>query len=133
MLHKKGHWALPKGHPEPGESPIHTACRELKEETNLKVVKFLSYKISDLSSGNQNICTDEFEENYSFQKDGKSVKKKVVYYLAEVEGVVKLQEDEIEDYCWVSLEDAVGKVTFPSSKETIMKVQFFFQTRVIVD
>ena len=29
------HWDLPKGGPEPGESPLHAALRETREETSL--------------------------------------------------------------------------------------------------
>ena len=36
IQHIKGrYWGFPKGHAEAGETPIESAVRELKEETNL--------------------------------------------------------------------------------------------------
>ena len=33
----KGHWGMPKGHVEDGETEVETAIREVKEETNLDI------------------------------------------------------------------------------------------------
>lgn len=33
-----GHWALPKGHVEPGETPAEAAVREVQEETGVAAV-----------------------------------------------------------------------------------------------
>ena len=33
IQHQAGHWAFPKGHANPGESPAETARREFAEET----------------------------------------------------------------------------------------------------
>ena len=32
-----GHWAFPKGHVERGETEEQTACREVREETGVKI------------------------------------------------------------------------------------------------
>jgi 8-oxo-dGTP pyrophosphatase MutT (NUDIX family) len=36
-VHGRDVWALPKGTPEPGESNLQAAIREVTEETGLKV------------------------------------------------------------------------------------------------
>ena len=38
ILQNAGHWGLPKGHVEEGETEEQTAIREVKEETNVDVI-----------------------------------------------------------------------------------------------
>jgi len=108
VKHGKGHWAFPKGHPELNETPQETASRELKEETSLTVKQF--------------IPVEPLKEFYVFKHEGVLVEKRVAYYLAEVEGEVEIQEQEIDDFRWVSLEDAAKLATFPESKALPQKV-----------
>lgn len=103
VKHGKGHWAFPKGHLNPNETPQEAAIRELKEETNLEVKQFLPLK--------------PLREFYVFKREGILVEKIVTYYLAEVTGSVKLQEEEITDYRWVFFEEAIELATFPDSKD----------------
>lgn len=108
VKHGKGHWAFPKGHPDQGESPQETASRELKEETALSVTQFLPF--------------DSLEETYFYKKEGKLVEKKVTYFLAEVEGDVKIQLEEIEEARWLSFEKAIQLATFPETKHLARQV-----------
>ena len=98
VKHQKGHWAFPKGHPNPGEIPKETAKRELQEETGLFVVRFLGKK---------------FHEHYSFGTTDKSV----TYFLAEVAGELVLQKEEIADGRWMSFEEAASLATFDACKQ----------------
>ena len=41
VQHQAGHWGFPKGHLEPGETPVQAAGRELAEETGLRRVKLV--------------------------------------------------------------------------------------------
>jgi len=107
VKHRKGHWAFPKGHPESNETSQETASRELKEETHLTVKQLLS--------------SEPLKEFYIFKHKGALVEKRVAYYLAEVEGEVEIQEQEIADFRWVSLEDAAKLATFPESKALAQK------------
>lgn len=97
-----GHWGFPKGHPEPQETPLETAKRELFEETGLIVSQLLS--------------DQELEESYIFKARGDLIYKKVTYYLAEVHGQLLKLQDEIKDLKWVPLSEAVEHVTFDQSK-----------------
>lgn len=103
LLHGKGHWAFPKGHAEPGETPEETAVREMQEETGLKIKHFLK--------------TPQLEEHYFFKADGVLIEKKVIYFVAEVAGRVKIQQAEISDYYWADLEEAESVATFPETKK----------------
>ncbi len=107
VKHQKGHWAFPKGHAEPNETPQETALRELKEETGLSVKGFLH--------------VEPLREFYVFKREGILTEKIVTYFLAEAEGEVRLQKEELEDFCWLSFEEAKKRATFPESKALAQK------------
>jgi bis(5'-nucleosidyl)-tetraphosphatase len=112
VQHRSGHWGFPKGHANPGESAIATACRELEEETGIKV---------DDLPGNV-----PFVEQYSFVKKGRTVQKTVVYFVAFVESAdVTCQEEEIQAYVWLTFEAASEKVTFAQGKQVLGEVQAY--------
>jgi bis(5'-nucleosidyl)-tetraphosphatase len=100
--HKKGHWAFPKGHPEEGESPKQTAQRELAEETGLQVIDFLPL--------------NPIEEFYAFEEGGVEIQKTVTYFFAKVNGKIDLQEIEIVDAAWLTVEEAKERVTFDEAR-----------------
>ena len=103
-----GHWGFPKGHPNSHETPLETAQRELFEETHLKIDQILSEQT--------------FEESYFFKFQGTLIHKTVIYYLAEVGGVLKKMEEEIKDIKWIPLNQAVDCVTFDQAKRICQQV-----------
>jgi len=106
-----GHWSFPKGHPEPGESLLETAQRELFEETHLTISNLLVEK--------------PFEENYFFTKNSTLIKKKVFYFLAEVSGKVQIQKEEIKDVKWVPLSEVTEALTFNEDKVLFKETLLF--------
>jgi bis(5'-nucleosidyl)-tetraphosphatase len=103
VQHEKAkYWGFPKGHAEQGEAPREAATRELLEETQLKIVRFLS--------------EGSLEEHYHYTLRGQLISKTVCLFIAEVEGDPKLQEEEISDGRWFSLQDAVSALTYPTDK-----------------
>jgi len=110
VKHKSGmYWGFPKGHREKDEDSKTTALRELKEETNLKVVRFITDK--------------SFNENYIFYRDNNKIEKEVVYYLVEVKGEEKIQKKEIEEARWVELDKAHKYITYKESKNILDEVK----------
>lgn len=103
IQHHDGHWGFPKGHAENGESPLESACREFEEETGL-----MDYTVW------QNVS---FQETYSFNHRGQTIEKTVVYFPAQVNsGTVTFQEAEIQNYAWVTFDEALKLITYPASQ-----------------
>lgn len=110
IQHQRGrYWGFPKGHAETGETPQEAAFRELKEETNLEIVRYLQ--------------DEPLLEQYHFMADGRRVFKQVLYYIAEVQGQVQLQEKEIQNGIWLPLHEAIEKVTHPEGKAILSQVE----------
>ena len=103
------YWGFPKGHAEAGESPKETALRELKEETNLDLVRFLH--------------DTPLSEQYQFTSERRRIFKRVEYFVAEVTGVVILQELELQNGHWISVPEGIEKVTHPEGKAILIEVE----------
>lgn len=108
LKHKKGHWSFAKGHAEKGESELHTARRELREEAGLKKVKFISKEIL-------------LKEKYVFKnKTGIEVRKSVEYFIAGTDDAkIKIDNDEIADYKWCTLSQSDKLLTYRQSYKTL--------------
>lgn len=117
VQHQSGHWFFPKGHPIEGERPLQTAFRELKEETGLYVSFLLS--------------SHPFLESYTYQRDGKKIAKTVSYYLAEVEGSLILQKEELKAYQWLPCAEVEDKLTYKEAKQLFVSVQGYISQVVL--
>ena len=106
ILHREGnHWGFPKGKADSGEEPVETACRELKEETNLDVKEI--------------IHTPALEEHYQFQHKREQIFKLAQYFPAIVEGVLKCQEEEIRDARWFTFSEALEQLSFKGARHLL--------------
>jgi 8-oxo-dGTP pyrophosphatase MutT (NUDIX family) len=104
-----GHWSFPKGKPEENESPKETATRELQEETALRIVTFFPYP--------------SIKEQYTYTRENVIYDKTVIYFMAEVEGEPKLQEEEVSEGRWASFEEAQKLITFKEAQKICAKAQ----------
>lgn len=99
------HWSFPKGHMEKGESEVETALREIREETNLKVIIVHDVNI-----------TINYSPAYNVSKD-------VKYYLARyIGGEAIPQEEEISAIGWYDIDEALNIITFDQEKEVLRKI-----------
>ena len=109
IQHNAGHWAFPKGHAERGESDIEAARRELSEETGIASATLDESRI--------------FEERYTKTWRGdarKLVRKTVRYYVGEVDNPrVKVQEEEIQNYKWATVDEARKLITYSESRRLL--------------
>lgn len=116
VQHRHGrYWGFPKGHKEAGESGQNAAERELKEETNLDVVRFIS--------------DEPLTEQYRFFLEKKHIFKTVYYYMAEVSGTVVLEHREISGGMWLLLSEALLRLTHPEGKSIMLQVEKFLAQR----
>jgi 8-oxo-dGTP pyrophosphatase MutT (NUDIX family) len=117
VQHQAGHWSFPKGHAEPGESPLQAACREFEEETGI-----IHYQLLDAPS---------FTETYSFVKKQQPIEKTVTYFLATVPSAeVQVQESEVQAYAWLPFPEALTWITFPQSQQLLQQVEQYLQANL---
>lgn len=101
------YWSFPKGHVEQeDENEQTTAIREIREETGLDVALVKGFR--------------EISEYCPFGK----VKKRVVFFLAQAfTDKVEIQEEEIESYIWVDLQQARKICSFDNDLRIIDKAE----------
>ncbi len=102
------YWGFPKGHHSLGETPQETAVRELKEETNLDVIRLFD--------------SPTYMESYSFIRNGDEIHKTVIYFVAEVEGKVIHQADDVVEGKWVPIASLEASLTFDQNKRIAREV-----------
>lgn len=101
---RDGHWGFAKGHVELGETELQTARREVLEETNIKVNILEGFRV---------------EKEY-FPKE--NVHKQVVFFIGNSEDyLVKIQQEEVEDYKLSKYQDIYETLTYDSDKDVLRK------------
>jgi 8-oxo-dGTP pyrophosphatase MutT (NUDIX family) len=109
IQHHAGHWAFPKGHADPGETELQTARRELREETGIDEVLL--------------ITSPTFEEHYTLNRRGQPREKVVRYWIGYVQTQkVTVQEEEVRDHTWATLDEARKLITYSQSKKLLEDV-----------
>ena len=81
----------------------------MKEETNLELVRYLQ--------------AEPLLEQYTFMAEGRRIFKQVHYFIAMVDGTVKLQEKEIQNGMWLPFAEALEKVTHFEGKTILSQVE----------
>jgi 8-oxo-dGTP pyrophosphatase MutT (NUDIX family) len=96
--------ALPKGHVDPGESPIEAATREVREETGI-----VAEPVCELG-----------ESRYWYRRDGRTVGKTVAFFLYKyVEGDTADHDDEVEEVRWMGLNEAREALSHDAEREMV--------------
>jgi 8-oxo-dGTP pyrophosphatase MutT (NUDIX family) len=97
---------LPKGGPNPGESPEQTAAREVREETG--VTASVRERLGQV--------------DYTYRRGGRPIDKTVHFYLCEYEdGDTADHDHEVEDARWMPLVDARRRLTYPGERAMIAR------------
>jgi 8-oxo-dGTP pyrophosphatase MutT (NUDIX family) len=96
--------ALPKGHVDPGETPIEAAVREVREETGI-----VAEPVCELG-----------ESRYWYRRDGRTIGKSVAFFLCDfIEGDTADHDDEVEEVRWIGLEQAHTALTHAAEREMV--------------
>lgn len=106
LQYPQGHWDLPKGHVEPSDSDKQaTARRELKEETGIDDIEFIS--------------GFEHRTTYSFRHKGQLIEKEVWWYIAETETIKIELSHEHQQHLWLDWDRALEQVTHDESRKVL--------------
>ncbi len=96
--------ALPKGHVDPGETPIEAAVREVCEETGI-----VAEPVCELG-----------ESRYWYRRDGRTIGKSVAFFLfSYVEGDTADHDDEVEEVRWIGLREAQTALSHEAEREMV--------------
>jgi len=96
--------ALPKGHVDPGETPVQAATREVREETGIR-----AEPVAPLG-----------ETRYWYRRDGRTIGKSVSFFLfAYVDGDIADHDDEVEEVRWISIEEAQSSLSHSAERDMV--------------
>lgn len=96
--------ALPKGHIDPGETPIEAAQREVREETGI-----VAEPVCELG-----------EARYWYRRDGRTVPKAVSFYLFSFQsGDTADHDEEVEEVRWLELAEAELTLSHAAEREMV--------------
>jgi len=96
--------ALPKGHMDPGETPVQAAQREVREETGI-----LAEPVRELG-----------ETRYWYRRGGRTIGKAVSFFLFEhVGGDIADHDDEVEEVRWIGLQQAESELSHAAEREMV--------------
>jgi 8-oxo-dGTP pyrophosphatase MutT (NUDIX family) len=119
LIRVSGRWCLPKGQVEEGERLEETALREVREETGIEGE--IVQKLGDITY----YYTDR-------TKDGETIRifKRVYFYLIRcLKGDVSQHDDEVEEACWIPMEEALKKLSYPTERGTMRKAMIVLKER----
>lgn len=110
-----GHWDLPKGKLEPGETLEQAAMREVHEETGLHVTPI-----------------PNFSESISYFFRGperEMIDKSVVFFAGEVEKTEIAISHEHQGYEWLEVGPALKRLTYNNARNLLSMVNQFVHAR----
>lgn len=114
MIHQQENniWCFPKGGQHEGETDMETALRELEEEVgivNIDVIEGFSIKEAYISKDETGPCDKE-----------------VILYAGIVASKdVKIQEEEVKDYRWVTFTEGMELLTYERTGESLQSINSY--------
>ena len=106
-----GHWSFPKGHVEKGETTEQTVRREVREETGITRIEF----VTDFKK------TIRYFVNY----DGQKRLKLVAFFLAKTNQKKITVSFERQAFACLSYDQAIITVTYRSDKQVLKAAEAF--------
>lgn len=103
----KGLWQIPGGRMEFDETQLQALKREIKEELGCE---FIPSSERVLSAG-----------SYVIEVEGVKVQLIGMLYKGKIKGTITLQKEEISEYKWVSIQDALKMSDFEPATLSLIK------------
>lgn len=129
MQYPHGHWEFPRGHVEGDETDEETMYREVEEETGISVTQL------ELQEGFRATMTfwyvargNEREQRIA-EKKCLTIRKKVIFFLACMDGGAIALSHEHDDYLWLTFDDAMKKLTYDNARRMITQAQTFLDNK----
>ena len=94
---------------EKGETLYETVVREAREETGISDLEFVG-------GFNESV-------RYRFRSEGRTIRKKVVFYLARTGTRRVALSDEHVAYDWLAFEDCLERATFENAKTVLRRAE----------
>ncbi len=119
LIRVRDRWCLPKGHVEEGEGTQETALREVREETGLEGKAVA--KLGDITYWYTNKT-----------KEGETIRifKRVYFYLIRcLKGDVRRHDEEVEEACWLPIEEAIKRLSYPTERRMVRQAVILLQGR----
>ncbi len=96
--------ALPKGHVDPGETPVEAAQREVREETGI-----VAEPVCQLG-----------ESRYWYRRDGRTIGKSVAFFLFNhVGGDTADHDDEVVEVRWIGFDQAQQELSHAAERKMV--------------
>lgn len=112
-----GNWTLPGGGVEEGEKPIDAARRELHEELGLQSTDILQLKPLGIRS--EFIYEAKYKEKRKLDHDGQLAE--MFFCLVARDVGIRQQVEEIMDFRWFSIADAITAIQVPAQKSIFQR------------
>lgn len=121
LKYPEGHWDLPKGHVEEGETEEATAKREFIEETGIEELTILN--------GFRDYLTYTFYANFPNLKGW--IRKTVVFFVGRTIPSAKTElSHEHNDFVWLSESEVLEKITYDNAREILARALSFIRANV---
>ena len=112
LLLLANYWGFAKGHIEPGEDERAAALREVREEAGLEVEILDGFREVDA---------------YTFQKQGQSIDKRSVYFVAQAQHRDARLSHEHTAMVWLSFEQALARLSYEGGRQILRKANEFLK------
>ena len=113
IKHNKGHYGLPKGHVEAGETEVETAIREVKEETNIDAKIIGDFRKVITYSPRENVLKD------------------VVYFIGEATSFsLKNQIEEVSMAEFLDIDIALNLITYNDESNVLKEAVLYYKKEI---
>ncbi len=117
LQYAAGHWDLPKGKIEKGETKEQAALRELEEETGLTARIILGFQ-------------ETLAYWFKGYKKGDLVHKTVYFFIGRTSKKKVFLSDEHISYVWLPYKKAVEALSYKNAKQILQKAERFLNKSV---